>query len=230
MAWPRQSPVSRFFCPDGAFQTPSEQLSSNWNVRILGILACVLAATPSLPTHATPAEQGEKVRPARVSSRSQVFNLAFCENKALSVELPTRYEVVRWPRRDFDLFSITEAGQSGSSAELVVYIGHAPNEKHPEGAIRAEGRVAGQRVEWYSWSEPVRDKTVCLAEALVDLFPVAVKHPVLTLGKPPAPPPAPPPPPPFICEEGISVHLLARGPSREAVTGAVALAASIKKQ
>lgn len=200
-------------------------------MRQLGLTVPILSAVLSLPTPAAAAEQGEKLRPVKVTAQTQIFNLPFCGKNSLSIELPTAYQVMRWQRVDFDLFAITENRLSKQRTELRVYIGHAPDERHPPGSPHAEGRVVGQSVEWYSWSEETSGETIYLNEALLNLFPIEVKRPSFTLGQR-LPPPPPPPPPPALprCEEGISLHLLAQGFSREAVKSAAALAGSLRKQ
>ena len=90
--------------------------------------------------------EGEQLRPARTSLISHWFDLPFCNNDALSLELPARYRVLHWRHADSDQFSITETGQSRSGAELAVYVGHAPNERHPHWSGRTEGRIAGHRL------------------------------------------------------------------------------------
>lgn len=173
--------------------------------------------------------EGEQLRPSRTSLISHWFDLPLC-NDTLSLELPVRYRVMHWRRMDFDEFSITETGQSRSGAELTVYIGHAPNERHPHWSGRTEARIAGHRVYWYSWSDRSDGKTVYWAEAIVGFFPVRTNDPPRSPAKPPAPSPGPPPQSPEVCREGVSVQLLAHGLSPEAAQVAAALASSLKGQ
>jgi hypothetical protein len=193
-------------------------------VRLL--IRCFIAGCISLSAVAAADPKGEHLKPVKTSLISNWFDLPFCDNDTLSLELPTRYLVTYWRRLDFDLFTVAESRQPGSGAELMIYIGHAPNERHPDEADRTEGHIGGQATDWYSWSEQRDGRSVYFFETVVDLFPVRPSDPPLVPGK--APPPLSPPPSKFVCREGISVHLLARGPSRDTAKRVVALASSLR--
>jgi hypothetical protein len=198
-------------------------------VRLLALLASLFSLVAwAQPTVADPPPRD--LRPVRSSVIANWFRLPFCDNDALSLELPLRYRVSHRRYRDFDLFSIFETAQSRSSAELTIYIGHAPSERHPERAVRRTDQIGGLTVDWYFWSEQETGKIVYRAESMVDFFPIKSNDPPLTLGKPPAPPTPPPPPPAFVCRDGITAHLIVRGSTREAVQNASRIVATLSPQ
>ena len=177
----------------------------------------------------------EALKPVRESDASLEFRLPFCGAQgSVTIDLPKKLEVTQARGVDFDLFAISE---KGAPTSMTVYIGHAPDVRHPAGAAWRTLTIGTIAARLYSWTEKRQKAKSYERELVIDaLFPQrGLQVPIPGPGRdasstfPPKPPiPGVPVLPPPECQQGTVIHLRASGPDIKAVDRLIDAARTLK--